>query len=74
MKSATERDIAQMRAELTRGARAAHSACINLAANMHSAEAENAVGAVVVALSNKLSFFSLYCACKHTEMYIELKI
>lgn len=43
MKSATERDLSHVRADLSRVHRSMHSACLNLNANQRSAEAKSSV-------------------------------
>lgn len=43
MKSATERDLSHVRADLSRVHRSMHSACLNLNANQRSAETKSSV-------------------------------
>jgi rootletin len=43
MKSAAERDVGQMRADVTRSARGIHSSCINFSTNVHNLETEHMV-------------------------------
>lgn len=43
MKSATERDLSHVRADLSRVHRSMHSACLNLNANQRSAETRSSV-------------------------------
>jgi hypothetical protein len=40
MKAATERDLSNIRADVTRAARGMHSACLNLTANLKQQESQ----------------------------------
>jgi hypothetical protein len=48
MKTATERDMSYLRADITRAARSMHSACLNLSANMRSADTQQQVSFVQI--------------------------
>ena len=44
MKSATERDLSHVRADVTRASRSMHSACLNMSANARNQDTQNQVG------------------------------
>jgi len=43
MKTATERDMSHMRADVTRAGRTMHSACLNLSSNMQNQDVQSQV-------------------------------
>ena len=54
MKSATERDLSHVRADVTRASRSMHSACLNLSANVRNQDTQSQVRARrdVISISN----------------------
>lgn len=66
MKSATERDLSHVRADLSRVHRSMHSACLNLNANQRSAEAKSSVS------QEKVSCLPLQLGSLRRCMYLYL--
>ena len=66
MKTATERDMSHMRANVTHVSRTMHSACLNLSSNMQNMDVQSQVsdhGKVTVYFGQTL--FAVYVATSH---------
>ena len=73
MKSATERDLSHVRADLSRVHRSMHSACLNLNANQRSMESRTSAQADKVCYSYALFVYVEVIKCVEVVLSMYLK-
>ena len=71
MKTATERDLSHVRADVTKAARSIHSSCLNLGANMRSVDTQ---GQVIVRPHRLLALYRFLSFCLPVSVFCRLSL